>query len=130
MNECPARAWSSRLAASAGAILGGTGVALAAVAAHAGALIGAPARVLMFRTGVEMQIWHALALLGTAALLPAGGRLAALATGGFVAGTLLFAVGVDGLAFRVLPPTPLAPCGGTVLILSWFVLAAAAWRAR
>ena len=130
MNEYPPRARSSRVAACAGALLGGTGVALAAVAAHAGAVIGAPARVAMFRTGVEMQIWHALALLVAAALCPAGGLLASLATGGLVTGTLLFAVGVDGLALGLLPPTPLAPFGGTVLIASWFVLAAAVWRGR
>ena len=130
MNEYPPRARSSRVAAVAGALLGGTGVALAAVAAHAGSVIGDPTRVAMLRAGVEMQIWHALALLAAASLCRAGGHLATLAIGGLLAGTLMFAVGVDGPALGLLPATPLAPIGGTVLIASWFVLAAAVYRAR
>ena len=135
MNERPPRSpplrGPARVAAVAGSLYGGTGIALAAVSAHLGGSIGDAHRQAMFREGVEMQVWHALALLATAALLRDGGRLAAIAVAGFVIGTPLFAVGVDLLALDWLPATGrLAPTGGSILILSWLVLAAALARAR
>jgi uncharacterized membrane protein YgdD (TMEM256/DUF423 family) len=114
-----------RVARGAAGIFGASGVALAAVAAHAGGLDARHAALL--RAGVEMEMWHALALLGAAHLAPSS-RRGRLAVGGFVAGTVLFAGGVDLAAFGLGAAARAAPFGGTVLIASWLLLAATAFR--
>ena len=68
-----------------GALAGLTAVAMAAVAAHGlGGLD--PAAVAMVRSGIEMQGWHALALLACGLWAPRGGRLADAAGAAFAAG--------------------------------------------
>jgi uncharacterized membrane protein YgdD (TMEM256/DUF423 family) len=104
-------------------LMGATGVVLAAAAAHAapGAGLDSAAYLLLF---------HAVAVLGAAGLTQQGllGPSAALvAMAGFVAGGALFAGDVSMRAFaghRLFPMA--APTGGTILILAWLVLAAAA----
>lgn len=103
-------------------LMGACGVALAAAAAH-----GAPGAGL--DSAAYLLLFHAVAVLGAASLAnqdllwrPAG--LVAMA--GFVAGCGLFAGDVAMRAFaghRLFPMA--APTGGTLLILSWLVLAAA-----
>ena len=105
-----------------GCLMGACGVALAAAAAH-----GAPGVGL--DSAAYLLLFHAVAVLGAASLTgqellwwPAG----LLAMAGFVAGGGLFAGDVAMRAFtghRLFPMA--APTGGTVLILSWLVLAAA-----
>ncbi len=114
---------TEQVAVAGAGLLGATGVGLAAYAAHASALDGRHAAIL--QRGVEMQIWHALALLGAARI---AGRCAAVAVWGLLAGTLLFCAGVDTFAFGEAAIVGMAPVGGTLLILSWLVLGAAAFR--
>ena len=103
-------------------LMGAAGVVLAAAAAHAasGAGLDSAAYLLLF---------HAVAVLGVAALAPQGllwppAALAAMA--GFVLGGVLFASDVSMRAFaghRLFPMA--APAGGTILIIAWLVLALA-----
>ena len=63
-----------------GALAGLTAVAMAAVAAHGlGGLD--PAAVAMVRSGIEMQGWHALALLACGLWAPRGGKAGGLRRG-------------------------------------------------
>lgn len=115
-----------RLAIGAAGLFGATGVGLGAAAAHLRSLDAAHAA--MLRHGVEMEIWHALALLGAASV--ARGVAGRLAVGGFVAGTLLFCVPVDALAFGHGSIVRAAPVGGMLLIASWVLLGLSAVRGQ
>lgn len=117
-----------RLAVVLAGLMGAAGVALAAAAAHQpdAARLGSASSMLLF---------HASAVIG-AALLAGHGianrALGFIATFGFIAGAALFA---GDLAMRQYAGhglfTMAAPTGGTLLILSWLILAiAAAWPRR
>ncbi len=118
-----------RGAALAGAgLLGGTGVAMAALAAHLGpSLLDARGQAIL-RQGVEMQMWHALALLGAGAALRRADLWSILAVGGLFVGTLAFCGGVYGLSLGGVDTGRLAPVGGSLLIGSWLLLGAVGWR--
>jgi uncharacterized membrane protein YgdD (TMEM256/DUF423 family) len=104
-------------------LMGACGVALAAAAAHgaSGAGLDSAAYLLLF---------HAVAVLGAASLTDQGllwRPLGLVAMAGFVVGGGLFAGDVSMRAFaghRLFPMA--APTGGSLLILSWLVLVAAA----
>lgn len=104
-------------------LMGACGVALAAAAAHAapGAGLDGAAYLLLF---------HAVAVLGAASLTQQGlvwPPLGLVAMAGFVVGGGLFAGDISMRAFaghRLFPMA--APAGGTLLMLAWLVLAAAA----
>ena len=84
-------------------------------------------------TAVRYQIWHALALLGTAALAAGRGpsRLLSIASLGFALGSLLFCGGLYLLAFTGLGIFGwLAPLGGLSFMAGWLALAAYGWRLR
>jgi uncharacterized membrane protein YgdD (TMEM256/DUF423 family) len=104
-------------------LMGAGGVVLAAGAAH-----GAPGAGL--DSAAYLLLFHALAILGAASLTLQGllwRPLALAAMAGFVLGAVLFAGDVSMRAFaghRLFPMA--APTGGTLLILAWLVLAAAA----
>jgi uncharacterized membrane protein YgdD (TMEM256/DUF423 family) len=108
-----------------GAMAGFGAVLMAAVAAHA--LHGAdPAARHIVESGVQMEGWHALALVGTGLWAPRGGRVADLAGAAFVLGTLLFcgatySLGLTGVSWGIL-----APAGGTLLMVGWLLLAVSA----
>ena len=102
-------------------------VAMAAFAAHG---IGDPTALRIVESGVQMQGWHALALLGVGLWLPRGGRLAQAAGIAFTAGMVLFCGAVYSLALAGISWGILAPTGGILLMLGWLLLAASAWRAR
>jgi uncharacterized membrane protein YgdD (TMEM256/DUF423 family) len=110
------------------ASLAGIGaVAMAAFTSHG--LHDANA-VRIVSSGVQMQGWHALALLGTALWSPRGGRLAHAAGLAFTAGLILFcgavySHGIAGVSWGILAPT-----GGTLLMLGWLLLGLSALRAR
>ena len=117
-----------RLAVVLAGLMGAAGVALAAAAAHQpdATRLGSASSMLLF---------HASAVIG-AALLTGHGiaqrHLGLTATFGFIVGAGLFA---GDLAMRQYTGhglfTMAAPTGGTLLILSWLVLAiAAAWPRR
>ena len=107
-------------------IMGADGVILAAVAAHqddASRLLPAS----------SMLLFHATAVLAVVALTERGivaGTGALIAAFGFVIASALFAgdLSLRHFADHALFPFA-APVGGTLLIVSWLVLAvAAAWR--
>lgn len=112
-----------------GSLAGLGAVAMAAVSAHGlGRLDLAALR--MVGSAVQMQGWHALALLAAALWVPRGGRLAHAAAAAFAIGTVLFcgAVYAQGLTGTNLGLV--APVGGTLLMVGWLLLGASALRAR
>jgi uncharacterized membrane protein YgdD (TMEM256/DUF423 family) len=102
-------------------------VAMAAFAAHG---ITDPANARIAASGVQMQGWHALALLGTGLWAPRGGRLADAAGAAFTLGMLLFCGALYTHALTGVSLGVVAPTGGTLLMLGWLLLAASALRAR
>jgi len=102
-----------------GALAGLGAVILAAVAAHAPPANPDPRAPDMLRSAVQMQGWHALALLACGLWAPRGGRLADAAGAAFTAGLILFCGAVDA-----------PPLGGALLMLGWLLLAISALRAR
>jgi uncharacterized membrane protein YgdD (TMEM256/DUF423 family) len=107
------------------AIMGADGVILAAASAHLAdaARLGAASSMLLF---------HATAVLGALVLSDRGtvnARVGLFAAFGFVTGAGLFAGDLTLRQFAGHSLFPLAPpTGGTLLILSWLLLAiAAAW---
>ena len=106
------------------AINGLLGVALGAYAAHG---LTAPAeRVEIFRTGVNYQMWHALALLGVAALRAKTASVSLdLAGSLFLAGIVLFSGSLYAIGLTGAAPLRLgAPLGGVALMLGWAALLA------
>lgn len=114
-----------------GALSAATAVGLGAFGAHGLREMLTPEMLAVFETGVRYQMYHALALvaLGLAgkALL---GRLASVACGLFVAGSVCFSgslylltlFGTRGLGL-------VTPLGGVMLLTGWLVLAWAALKA-
>jgi uncharacterized membrane protein YgdD (TMEM256/DUF423 family) len=113
-----------------GALAGLGAVIMAAVAAHALPANADPRAAEFLRSAVQMQGWHALALLACGLWAPRGGRLADCAGAAFTAGMLLFCGAVDALALGGIHLPLLAPTGGTLLMLGWVLLAASALRAH
>jgi uncharacterized membrane protein YgdD (TMEM256/DUF423 family) len=116
-----------------GALAGAVAVAMAAAAAHA-----LPGRLdakamAMVNSAVQMQGWHALALVLTAVWClragPAALGLAHMAGIGFVAGILLFCGSIYLIAFAGVRLGPTAPTGGICLMVGWVLLALSAVRA-
>jgi uncharacterized membrane protein YgdD (TMEM256/DUF423 family) len=104
-------------------LMGAGGVGLAAAAAHA-----APASGL--DSAAYLMLFHAAAVLGAGSLTKQEllwRPLGLIAMACFVAGGVLFASDISMRAFaghRLFPMA--APTGGSLLILGWLVLAAAA----
>ena len=94
-----------------GGVFGATAVAMAALEA--------------VRSGVEMQGWHALALLFLGVW--GGGVCGRLAGIAWAIGVLLFCGSLYGLAFAELRAS-LAPAGGVLLIAGWLLVGMSAWR--
>ena len=106
-------------------LMGAAGVALAAGAAHL-------PDATPLAAASSMLLFHACAVLGAVALAERGilhGRIGPVACFGFVIAASLFATDLAMRQFAGRSLFPLAaPTGGTLLIVSWFVLAlAAAW---
>lgn len=101
-----------------GALVGLTGVGMAALAAHG----LDPAAAGQVRSGVEMQVWHALALRACGLWAPHGGKLVHGAGAALASGTLLFCGSVYALGLGVTRSAPAAPIGGTLLMLGWLLL--------
>jgi uncharacterized membrane protein YgdD (TMEM256/DUF423 family) len=106
-------------------LMGADGVILAALSAHGGdAALLTPAS--------SMLLFHASAVLGTVALAERGtlhARAGFAAAAGFVVAAVLFAGDLTVRQFAGHSLFPFAaPTGGTLLILSWLLLAvSAAW---
>ena len=109
-------------------IMGADGVILAAASAHQGdATRLVPAS--------SMLLFHATAVLAAAALIERGvihARIGLTAAWGFVIAAALFAADLTLRQYAGHSLFPMAaPTGGTLLIVSWLVLAvAAAWPRR
>lgn len=121
MRRPAARAGVNRSVAAAGAIMAGAAVGLGAFGAHAlGGKLG-PEALDWWRTGVQYQMWHALALaaLGLGAF-PRPALPAALLGGG----ALLFSATLYAMALGA--PRGLGavtPLGGALMIAGWAWLA-------
>jgi uncharacterized membrane protein YgdD (TMEM256/DUF423 family) len=110
------------------AIMGAGGVILAAASAH-------QADASRLGPASSMLLFHASAVLASVALSERGiinAQLGIAAAWGFVVAATLFATDLTLLQYAGHSLFPLAaPTGGTLLILSWLVLAiAAAWPRR
>ena len=113
-----------------GALFGLAAVAMAAVAAHGLAARLDAAALAGVGNAVQMQGWHALALLFCGLWAQRGGVLAHVAAGCFVAGLLLFCAGVYASAIFAVRLGIVAPAGGTLLMLGWGSLALSAVARR
>ena len=112
-----------------GAVQGLVAVGAAAAAAHLAAGRLDAARMRTIDAAVQMQGWHALAVVACGLLAVQGGALAVWAGIAFLIGSVLFCgsawlVGAAGLSLG-----PTAPTGGLALMLGWLLLAASALRA-
>ena len=112
-----------------GALTGLAGVATAALAAHGLSQLD-PAALRMVTSAVQMQGWHALALVLTGIWAQRGGAVAHLAGAAFALGILLFCGAVYSLALRGVSWGLVAPTGGSLLMLGWVLLGLSALRAR
>lgn len=120
MNTDSYRGW-----VALGALAGLMAVAAAAGAAHLPVEAG-EARAIA--SAVQMQGWHALALLGCGLWGAQGGRLAHAAGGAFALGMLLFCGTVYAGALGGPRLGVLAPVGGGLLMLGWALLGLSALR--
>jgi len=106
-----------------GSLAGLSGVAMAAYAAHG--LTGRldPARLEMVRSGVQMQVWHALALVLCGVWAAGrGGTLAHWAGAAFLLGLVAFCGAVYALALGDARLPAVAPTGGLLLMAGWALL--------
>jgi uncharacterized membrane protein YgdD (TMEM256/DUF423 family) len=110
-----------------GALAGLCAVAMAAFAAHG---IGDAAALRIVSSGVQMQGWHALALLAVGVWTPRGGWLADAAGLAFAVGMVLFCGAVYALGLAGVSWGFVAPSGGFLLMLGWLLLGVSALRAR
>lgn len=116
-----------RLLIGLAGLMGAAGVVLAAASAHGG-------DASRLASASAMLLFHATAIMGTAALLARGllhDGIGVIAAFGFVLGAALFAgdLTLRQYAGHSLFPSA-APSGGTVMILSWLALTLAAVVAR
>jgi uncharacterized membrane protein YgdD (TMEM256/DUF423 family) len=103
---------------------------MAAVATHALPRRLDPAALDAVRSAVQMQVWHALALILAGLWVmqapPLAHRLGGIAGTGFCVGALLFCGAIYAHHLLGVSPGPLAPVGGVTLIMSWLVFGASA----
>lgn len=137
MNCCPSTAKTAKLSLFLAGVLGASGVGMGAYQAHGleKALIHRGleepevARQLHnCEVGVRYQMFHALALLGVAALHVAKcGRLLSLAVGLFTAGVVMFSGGLYLPVFAgSILHWAIVPLGGLLLIGGWVFVAISA----
>lgn len=115
------------------ALSGFLAVGLGAFAAHGLKARLAPELLVTFQTGVQYQMYHALALVGIVVLIKLYGQQLWLQSAGllFIIGTLLFSTSLYGLALggpRWLGP--ITPMGGLCFLLGWLSLLVAALRLK
>ncbi len=124
--------WSRSFLILAG-FFGATGVAASAFAAHGLSTLVEPRLVGIFATAAQLQMIHAVALLGLSMLTTfkffrTWSVVAGLC---FIAGMLVFS---GSLYLRVLNDMPsmgaITPIGGLAFILGWSALVISGWRAR
>lgn len=111
-----------------GALAGFLAVALGAFGAHALRERLSPEMLAVFETGVRYQMYHALAILFVALLMPRmGGWLVVSAGWLFTAGIVLFSGSLYALALTgVTTLGAITPIGGLAFLAGWACLAVAA----
>ena len=111
-----------------GALAGAIGVALGAFAAHGLRGRLSPDMLAVFETGVRYHMYHALAILLTAAIMGrVTGRLIVAAGWFFTAGIVLFSGSLYLLATTSITILgAITPLGGVAFLLGWACLAIAA----
>jgi uncharacterized membrane protein YgdD (TMEM256/DUF423 family) len=116
---------TSRTILIAAAFAGAVSVALGAFGAHALRATLDEQALATWRTAIDYAFWHALALLGTAALARVGvTRALAVATIAFVAGIVLFSGSLCALALGAPRAFGIVtPFGGVAFIVGWIALA-------
>ncbi len=115
------------------AVSGFFAVVIGAFAAHGLKQILAPELIEVVKTGVQYQMYHALALLLVALWLSHKPDVRGLKAGGlaFILGSLLFSGSLYALALGA--PRwlgPVTPLGGLFFLLGWLLLAIAAWHTK
>ena len=121
---------TSRTILIAAALAGAASVALGAFGAHALRATLDEQALATWRTAIDYAFWHALALLGVAALARDGvTRALAIAAVAFVAGIVLLSGSLCALALGAPRAVGIiTPFGGVALIAGWLALAAHALR--
>lgn len=123
----------ARLFLMIAAISGFFAVIIGAFAAHGLKQILAPEAIDVVKTGVQYQMYHALALLLVALWLSHKPDVRGLKAGGlaFILGSLLFSGSLYALALGA--PRwlgPVTPLGGLCFLIGWLLLLTAAWRTK
>lgn len=108
-------------------------IIVGAFAAHGLKRMIAPEMLEVVKTGVQYQMYHALALLLVGLWLGHKPDTPGLKAGGlaFILGTLLFSGSLYALALGA--PRwlgPVTPLGGLCFLLGWLFLLSAAWRIK
>lgn len=123
----------ARLFLMIAAVSGFFAVVIGAFAAHGLKQILAPELIEVVKTGVQYQMYHALALLLVALWLSHKPDARGLKAGGlaFILGSLLFSGSLYALALGA--PRwlgPVTPLGGLCFLMGWALLLVAAWRTK
>ena len=113
-----------RLWVGLGGLAGLSGVALSAYAAH---VLTGPAQSAV-NAAIEMQMFHALALLFVGLWARRGRRITHLAGLAFTVGIILFCGSIYATHLRSLKLTQFAPAGGMTLMVGWLLLTLSALR--
>jgi uncharacterized membrane protein YgdD (TMEM256/DUF423 family) len=114
-----------KLFLSIAALLGFLSVAFGAFGAHALKEKIAPDMLEVFKTGVQYQMYHALALVGVAILLKFFPESNLLNYSGwfFIAGVILFSGSLYGLSLTGIRAFgPVTPFGGLCFLTGWLLL--------
>jgi uncharacterized membrane protein YgdD (TMEM256/DUF423 family) len=111
------------------AVMGVVGVGLGAFGAHGLRGRLSPEMLTVFETGVRYHMYHALALMAVAALMPRlDGRAIVIAGWSFTAGIVLFSGSLYALALTgVTTLGAVTPLGGVAFLIGWVCLAVAAF---
>lgn len=115
------------------AISGFLSVSIGAFAAHGLKKTLAPELIDVVKTGVQYQMYHALALLVVALFLIQKPSASGLKASGwaFILGSLMFSGSLYALAMGA--PRwlgPVTPLGGLCFLVGWVLLAIAGWRVK
>ncbi len=112
-----------------GALMAGVGVGLGAFGAHGLRGRISPEMLAVFETGIRYHMYHALALLATAALMPRiDGRAVIIAGWSFITGILIFSGSLYALALTgVTTLGAITPIGGVAFLVGWIALLVAAF---
>jgi uncharacterized membrane protein YgdD (TMEM256/DUF423 family) len=112
-----------------GALLGAAGVGIGAFGAHGLKGRLSPDMLAIFETGARYHLYHALAILATAACMPRlDGRAPFIAGWCFTAGIFLFSGSLYALALTGMTMLgAITPIGGAAFLAGWIALAIAAF---